>query len=251
MATTQTNAREAILARIRAHLGKRLDESVLEPAHPSDAPAYALPAPGTTPAARFAAALEKVGGHPHRAQNGAEARRILLNLVAERKVQRAILLDAPLLHDLEILSALQQAGVEVLTIAAGDGPAGDLSAAERANLRAAATAADLCISSADYAIAESGTLVLPARRGFPRAAPVLPPAHVALVRESQIVPHLEGLIPQLKAALKGNGSRWGTSCLMFTTGPSRTADIEQTLTIGVHGPGDMDVILVADQNPED
>ena len=244
------NAREAILARIRANLTKRPDDHVLEPARPSDAPAYALPAPGITPAECFATALEKVGGHPHRAGNDAEALHILLNLVAERKIQRAVLLDAPLLREIGALSALQQAGVEVLTLAPGDGIAGDLSEAERASLRAAFASADLCVSSADHAIAETGTLVLAARRGFPRAAPMLPPAHVAIVRESQIAPHLEGLIPHLKAALKGDEAIWRTSCLMFTTGPSRTADIEQTLTIGVHGPGDMDVILIADKNPE-
>jgi len=248
--TTSTNAREAILTRIRMNLAKRLDDHILEPARPSDAPAHALPLPGTTPAERFVTALEKVGGHPHRAGNGTEALHILLNLVAERKVQRAVLLDAPLLREIGALPALQQAGVEVLTLAPGDGSVDDLGADERAALRAAFALADLCVSSADYAIAETGTLVLAARRGFPRAAPMLPPGHVALVRESQIAPHLEGLISHLKADLKGDGSRWRTSCLMFTTGPSRTADIEQTLTIGVHGPGDMDVILIADENPE-
>ena len=250
VANTSINAREAILTRVREKLAKHIDPIVLAPAQPSDAPAYALPLPGVTPAMCFAAALEKVGGHPHGAKDGAAACQILLDLVAARRVQHVVLVDAPLLREIGVLATLQRAGVEVLVISPDDNGTQELTPTQRASLRSTITAANLCVSSAEHAIAESGTLVLYARRSFPRTAPMLPPAHVAFVRESQIVPNLAGLIPQLRSELKGDGSLWGTSCLMFNTGPSRTADIEQTLTIGVHGPGDMDVIMVADKNPE-
>lgn len=250
MPTRPRDAREAILTRIRACLTKPVAEHILERAHPSDAPSYSLPPEGTTLAERFAAALEAIGGRVRCVANGDEARRALLEFIAARGIRRVVLVDAPILQQAGIPLALQEAGLETIVIRANE-PADDLSPEERANLLAAETAADLCVSGASYAIAETGTIVLAAHRGLPRAATMLVPMHVALVNASQIVPHLEALIPRLKADLLTDGSRWQTGYLMLTTGPSRTADIEQTLTIGVHGPGDMGVILIQDQTVEE
>ncbi len=249
--TKPQNAREAILARIRAHLAKPIADHNLEPARPSRAPAHSLPPEGMTDAERFVAALEAVGGHAHRAADADEARRILLEFIAARGIRRVVLVDAPILQRIGIPTALQEANLETTIISARGDTAADISPEARANLLAVETAADLCVSGADYAIAETGTIVLAARRGLPRAATMLAPVHIAFVHESQIVPHLEALIPRLQADLLAEGVHWRTSYLMLTTGPSRTADIEQTLTIGVHGPGDMGVILLQDQTAEE
>jgi L-lactate dehydrogenase complex protein LldF len=86
------------------------------------------------------------------------------------------------------------------------------------------------------AIAETGSLVLVGGEGLPLTASLLPGLHVAVVRRAQIVPRLEEALrrPEVREA----------SAAVIVTGPSRTADIEMTLTIGVHGPGELHVFLV-------
>jgi L-lactate dehydrogenase complex protein LldF len=86
------------------------------------------------------------------------------------------------------------------------------------------------------AIAETGTLVLPAGDSQPLTTSLLPEVHVAIVHASQIVKTLEeGLrIPNVRRS----------SATVLVTGPSRTADIEMTLTIGVHGPKELIVYIL-------
>jgi L-lactate dehydrogenase complex protein LldG len=103
---------------------------------------------------------------------------------------------------------------------------------ERA-LRAESLRADVGITTVDYAIAETGTVVLSASVTRPRGVSLLPALHVALVDERQIVPRLGDALEGLSAQA-GAGAL--PSAVHFVTGPSRTSDIENDLTIGVHGP---------------
>lgn len=96
-------------------------------------------------------------------------------------------------------------------------------------------AADAGITSADHAVAETGTLVLASGPGRPRAASLLPPHHIAILREDRIVPTLFELMPRLGRL---------PSALALITGPSRTADIELTPVRGAHGPVAVTVFLV-------
>src|SRR2546430_2465491 len=70
----------------------------------------------------------------------------------------------------------------------------------------------------------------------PRARSVLPFVHVSLLREDRILPGLEELFEAVGSSLP--------SALAIVTGPSSSADIEQTLVVGVHGPGEVHVVLV-------
>ncbi len=92
------------------------------------------------------------------------------------------------------------------------------------------------ITGALAGIAETGTLVIPGGAGRPLSASLLPEIHIAVLRASDILPSLE-------AAL-----RWPDiaklPAVTLVSGPSRTADIEMTLTIGVHGPGELHVFIV-------
>ena len=88
------------------------------------------------------------------------------------------------------------------------------------------------------AIAETGTLVAPSGKGQMSSASLLPEIHIAVVRLSQIVFSME-------EALHSDEVRRAASVALIS-GPSRTADIEMTLTIGVHGPGEVHVFLVDD-----
>ncbi len=85
------------------------------------------------------------------------------------------------------------------------------------------------------AIAETGTLVLSSAAG--RFASLLPMRHLALVREEQLVPTMAEALAKYGDELP---SAW-----VQATGPSRTADIELTLSIGVHGPGVVHVVLLS------
>ncbi|MDQ7849033.1 MAG: LUD domain-containing protein [Armatimonadota bacterium] len=95
--------------------------------------------------------------------------------------------------------------------------------------------AEVGVAGADYGIAESATLVLLARADRPRSASLLPPVHVALLREDRVLPDLFGLVERLDGL---------PAALVLTSGPSRSADIEMSLAVGVHGPGIVHVVLL-------
>jgi L-lactate dehydrogenase complex protein LldG len=103
--------------------------------------------------------------------------------------------------------------------------------------RAEQAAADVGVTGCHGAIAETGSLVLLSAPGCSRAVSLLPPLHVALVRPEDLYATMGDFFAQ-------NGDRMSaTSSCTFVTGPSRTADIELSLTIGVHGPGRVVVIV--------
>ncbi len=87
------------------------------------------------------------------------------------------------------------------------------------------------------ALACTGSLVMISAPGLPRTASLLPPAHVAVVRPGDILPDLESFLSEKSSGIGD------TSCITLVTGPSRTADIELAITLGVHGPGELVVIL--------
>lgn len=97
---------------------------------------------------------------------------------------------------------------------------------------------DLGISSAQVAIAETGTLALKSNEERHRLVSLLPPVHIAIVEARKICRTL-GEALQL---LRPDGSELSPA-ITFVTGPSRTADIELTLAIGVHGPQKLFVII--------
>ena len=92
------------------------------------------------------------------------------------------------------------------------------------------------VSRAVYALADTGSVVLAASPDEPRAASLLPDVHVTLVAGDVILPGLEELFTAVGGDLP--------SSLAIVTGPSRSADIEQLLTVGVHGPGEVHVVLL-------
>jgi L-lactate dehydrogenase complex protein LldG len=88
-------------------------------------------------------------------------------------------------------------------------------------------------------IADTGTAVVSARLSGGRRSGLVDPVHVIEAREEQ-------LVPDLAAALERIGPELAqASAVTLVTGPSRTADIEQTLIRGVHGPKDVHVVFVA------
>ena len=109
---------------------------------------------------------------------------------------------------------------------------------DREALRVACATADVGISSAHYALAETGTLVMLASPEEPRLISLLPPVHVAVFPRSRMLANLDELL----AVLPNPAEQ--TSSMVLITGPSRTADIEQILVRGVHGPGEIYAVIV-------
>jgi L-lactate dehydrogenase complex protein LldG len=102
--------------------------------------------------------------------------------------------------------------------------------------REIAAASRVGVSEFDWALASTGTLAQDASDPRLRLASMLPPTHVALVREATLLPDLGALL----ARIDPRRARY----LALVTGPSRTADIERVLTIGVHGPKRLVIVVV-------
>jgi L-lactate dehydrogenase complex protein LldG len=96
---------------------------------------------------------------------------------------------------------------------------------------------DVGISTVQAAIAETGTLVLDSTRERHRFVSLVPPVHIAIVRGSQIYRTLGEVLTLIRK------DKEISPAVTFITGPSRTADIELTLAIGVHGPQELYVIV--------
>lgn len=101
--------------------------------------------------------------------------------------------------------------------------------------RELASQAKIGISRFDWAIADTGTLVVDATAVDHRLVSSLPPIHVALVDRAKLLPDLATAVAKISPARMAYVS--------LITGPSRTADIERVLTIGVHGPGRLIVLI--------
>jgi L-lactate dehydrogenase complex protein LldG len=113
-------------------------------------------------------------------------------------------------------------------------PAGTATGATARDIQAAA---DVGVTGCHGAIAETGSLVVLSGRGTPRAASLLPPVHVCVVQAGQLFPTMGEFFATRSQEIAA------AACCTFITGPSRTADIELTLTLGVHGPGNVIVVV--------
>ncbi len=110
---------------------------------------------------------------------------------------------------------------------------------ERAAFRGQVIASYIGLTTADYLIADTASLVLLGGRGRARSVSLVPSIHVAVVPMGRIAPSFRDVLRRLDAqglALPSN--------LTFVTGPSKTADIEATLVHGAHGPREMHLFLV-------
>ena len=119
-----------------------------------------------------------------------------------------------------------------------------LVAVARKTLRQSFIDADMGISGANIAIADTGTIVIVSNEGNARLTTTLPPIHVAVLGVEKIVPTLDDATAILNVLAKSGTGQKITTYVSFITGPSRTADIELSLSIGVHGPKEVHIILL-------
>jgi len=183
--------------------------------------------------AALAAEVEAVGGEKHLVANDAQARDTLAKLLAEIKPAVAFCWQHPLLDRLRVTETLRSHNIACHDF-------DSLAGLDDHARRAAMLSSDVGISSVDYAVAETGSLVVCSKPGQERMVSLLPPVHVALIDEAQIVPDLYDLFERLQE----NDSPALPSNVAFISGPSKTGDIELQLTTGVHGPGRWIVVII-------
>jgi L-lactate dehydrogenase complex protein LldG len=179
------------------------------------------------PPACFIEELEALGGHGKRVGRKEEAREYVLELAREREAGLLVRWDVDELEALGVDVPLNDAGIEVVVWR------------DLADFREVASKADIGLSTAAWAIAETGTLVLEGGPGMGRSVTLLPQTYVAVVPVERILRTVPEAIE--KYAGVGNGL---PANVCFHTGPSRSGDIEMALFVGMHGPGDVHVILV-------
>jgi L-lactate utilization protein LutC len=213
---TALMSREHILHKVRTALGREAGQAIAEP------PPVRLRVADVDLESRVCSMLRAVearAGKTHRAATADEARAYVAGVLGARS---AVASNAPFLRECGIADL---AGVET-------------GYTDPLELRARCADADVGITSADYALADTGSLVMLASPAEARLVSLLPPVHVAVVPVMRVLSGLDELLSILPHPAEQ------TSSMVLITGPSRTADIEQILVRGVHGPGEIHVVVV-------
>jgi L-lactate utilization protein LutC len=171
-----------------------------------------------------------------RTPNPEEAISYIVSVATAVGARQLVRSDQEVFHTIPLDTALKNLGFQLITIVRDETHSREL-------LREAIASADLSITGVDYAVAETGSVVVLPRQGLSRLVSVVPPVHVALVRPRQVLATLDEVFLLRRLEYYRKGGDMG-SYLNFITGPSRTADIEQTLVVGVHGPKEVHLVLL-------
>jgi L-lactate dehydrogenase complex protein LldG len=246
-------AREEILNRLRSALGRGQVFRAASADAPPAAPSTVADAEGDarTLALTFGARLAAVSGSFEIVDGQSEVPERVLRRVTELAAATASA-DAATGHS---------GGIPVLSWAPAQLPLPELAgwlAARGVRLvvpddlhdpedRARAAAPAVGLTGADAAFAATGSLLLTAAPGRSRAASLLPLAHVALVPLSRIYPSFEAWARTVRREGHLDGLLRSGAQAVFITGPSKSADIELNLTLGVHGPRFLHAILFHDR----
>lgn len=144
----------------------------------------------------------------------------LKTLVEEQNIQKATAWETSALRQLGVTEILNSLGVELVSPNAS---------------KHEMALCDLGITEADFLLPETGTLVLRSSAERPRGVSLLPRVHLAIVRPEMLRADMHQVFAEAK----------DHHYLVFITGPSRTADIELTVTLGVHGPKNLYVWMMS------
>ena len=173
---------------------------------------------------RLVEECEAVSTVVHLVHDLAHAARVLEELLNSRNISRLAVSQDPLARE---LSSRVLGNHEVIDSHA------DLAEIERT---------DMGLTGARMAIAEHGTFVLVPDDDHCRLVSLLPPQHVIALPLNRLL----GTLAEALEQLSEGGPMEIPSNVTFVSGPSRTADIEQTLVTGIHGPAQLDILLVED-----
>ena len=174
---------------------------------------------------RFEAALTAAHGQVLRAGSLAEALAQVDTVLAELGAQKVVANAGPPLADLDLPGRWPD--IEWHIVGKSEG-----------SLRDFCATADVGLSSADAALAETGSIVISSGPGQSRLATLLPPVHLALIPAARLTTDIFTWTAARQGDLSAN--------VVLVSGPSKTADIEQTMAVGVHGPKRFIVVLYQD-----
>ena len=152
----------------------------------------------------------------------------------------------PLIDGLNLAQALAPQKVPVYMTELGDSNAGDKSGEKvRGHLRKQVIDAYIGITSADFCMADTASLVMRTRPGQARSVSLVPSIHVAVIYLDQIISDLKELYALLQWDSKAQAEGL-TNCMTYISGPSKTADVEATMVHGAHGPREVYLYVIAD-----
>jgi L-lactate utilization protein LutC len=182
-------------------------------------------------ASTFARELEEVGGKFLGILTPAEVTSRIVSLAGELGA-KTVALGQGVTSDMDAIGeALERADFTIVrTLPVAD--------TERAAMRSRVADAALGIAEADYAIASTGTLAVVSNANRPSSLTLLPPASLVIVQIDRVMPTLAAVLAKMGPAVVA------ANRLTLITGPSRTADIEKRIVLGVHGPKSLHVIVV-------
>lgn len=175
----------------------------------------------------FIARASELGASIHAAGSRDEAVAEIVDIFRSSACHRVVV--SPDLGD------LREAIEEALARAGAESVGGDTAEA--------LARADLGVTRAVLGIAETGSILVASNDFLPRLSTMLPLVHVAILGQDAVVPSLDEageFLRRTSLEPAGEQIRYAT----FVSGPSRTSDVEKTLTVGVHGPGELHVILM-------
>jgi L-lactate utilization protein LutC len=225
-----------LLSEIRRALGRR------EPVEPAPLEPFVhaeLDGAGEEVIGRFEREATAVGAHVYRASNAEEVARSIVDLCRSAGIVEIISSRASVLLELNLANRLEANNVRLIE-ASGLDANSELNSEHSLVGRLALSRAG--VSGVDYAIAETGTIVLSSDEERALLVSLLPPIHIAVIRASQIKQTIGEALLQLKSERMGRSEPCRSAT--FITGPSRTSDVELTLSIGVHGPKELHLIVV-------
>jgi len=205
-------SRDNILHRVRTALGRSAGQGV------SEVPPVRIRVPQVEMEARIASMQTRLEALAGTVVRSADPRSVVAGAISGKT---AVASNAPYLAECGVTSL----------------PGVRSGITDLAELRELCANCDFGITSADYALADTGTLVMLASPREARLVSLLPPAHIAVVPRERILTGLDELFSLLPRPAEQ------TSSMVLITGPSRTADIEQILVRGVHGPGQITVVI--------
>jgi L-lactate dehydrogenase complex protein LldG len=180
---------------------------------------------------RFVRELELVSGRALRTDSEAHAAETIVELARAGHVRSAAFGRGIATNLDTLVEPLRPAGIELIR-------ADRVEDGQRSALRARIASCDMGIAEADFGIASTGTLAVAADATRPGALTLLPPLSLVILRTDRIVPNLAALFERMGPAAIAEKR------LTLITGPSRTADIEKRIVMGVHGPRELCVILI-------
>lgn len=183
--------------------------------------------------ARFSAELTRLKGEVFPVTGDEAARGKVLELLQAHKARSILAWDFAHIPVQDLRRAIEGAGIEIIQPETHD--------EFRAETLELSRDAEVGLTGADAAVAATGTLIVTTAPGKGRIPTVLAPVHIAVITLDQILPRLESWLAAERA--RGMPSVANSANICFITGPSRTGDIEMELILGVHGPGQVQVVV--------